>query len=115
MYRIGNFRLLPGEPAKVLGGVVIGFLTLLGFFLLLDALPPSLDLVVSFIAVIATIGFARVARQRSARYEQSLPEDQRAEIAKRAEFFRSRPGRAWFVAFGAGIVVWATLLAGIFR
>ncbi|MGH2483265.1 MAG: hypothetical protein ACRDE9_02270 [Candidatus Limnocylindria bacterium] len=114
-YRVGNFSLLPGEPLKILYSFGFGFLAVLGIIVVLEALPPAADSVVFLIGALASIGSFPLLRRRQEQYIRNLPPDQRAEAEKRAAFFRSGRGRALFVAFGIGLVIWAATIGIIVR
>ena len=114
-YRIGEFKLLPGEPGKILAAFVIGYLIVVGFFVLLAALPPTLDFVLILAAAVASIAFVPIAQRRQARFVRDQPPEDRAELERRGAFFRTARGRAVFIALGAGLFLWAVMAAIIFR
>jgi 1,4-dihydroxy-2-naphthoate octaprenyltransferase len=110
-YRVGEFRLLPGEPGMILAGFVIGYAIVVGFFVLLEILPPPLEFVVVLAATVATLGSLPIVLRWQNRYLRGLPSDQRAELEKRGVFLRTDRGRAVFVAFGIGLVLWAVIFS----
>jgi hypothetical protein len=114
-YRAGEFTLLPGEPGKILAGFVIGYAIVVGFFVLLAVLPPTLDFVLVLVAAVATIGSLPIVQRRQEEFVRDQPPEQRAELERRGAFFRTGRGRAVVVAFGIVLIVWATTLGVLFR
>jgi 1,4-dihydroxy-2-naphthoate octaprenyltransferase len=114
-YRVGEFRLLPGELGKILTTFVIGYLAVLGFFVLLDALPPTFDLVLVLAAAVATVASMPIVRRRQEQFIRDQPPDQRAELEKRGAFFRSGRGRAVLVGLGSVLILWGVIVGLIFR